>query len=470
MNLHIGSAFTSTSNDNPGPSSSQLPSQSDDIFTRIIAVTPYHQSPLQTLTSLEHVPVQVTRQNKYLDSLEKELKNAERRAEQLSEKTKEERKINEDFGRSTARKLTAMLKGKSGVEKFEAKKAQHDRTQLILDCHLQRASLFEQAESNITTALRKVEKALKFSGFSGSDSWSREVKNRDALADAAENTESAKKSVDEARRLLSEVRNGGSSSASSYGMIQPNMYLGTRPPSHNVPRGGGGGWSWARVLTFMITSTEFSLLASGWGNRAALEHLGTGWFDIPIMSSIPSTVVQCFYAWRLYALSASVPLFGLIVVLALTECAGALALGIFINTSLHSLAELQSNRHAVITSIIWLVGSAACDLVICVSTLGLLSRAPKTVENNETRSTINRILILTVGGGVVTASVAIVDVILYLAYPHNNVHFAAAFVLPKLYTNALMVILNNRIRNLDDNSACVAGGFSSHGSIGTMFL
>ncbi|KAF5381477.1 hypothetical protein D9757_008122 [Collybiopsis confluens] len=199
----------------------------------------------------------------------------------------------------------------------------------------------------------------------------------------------------------------------------------------------------------MLTTTEFDILASGWGNRADLVAPGTGWFDIPVMSGIASAVVQCFYAWRLYALSKSVPLVVVIVVLALTESAAALALGIIVHTTIHSLLVLQSNTYAVTG--VWLIGSATCDLVISVSSLWLLSRARRRVaEGNKTRGFINRIIILTVGGGFLTASVAIVDAILYLGFPENNLHFAAAFLLPKLYTNALMVILNNRIRNLNN--------------------
>ncbi|KAF5358718.1 hypothetical protein D9757_013030 [Collybiopsis confluens] len=222
----------------------------------------------------------------------------------------------------------------------------------------------------------------------------------------------------------------------------------------------------------MLTSTEFSLLASGWGNYAALGYLGTGWFDLPVMSGVSSAVIQCFYARRLHALSKSGQLFGLIVVLALTQCAGALALGIIIDTSIHSPAELRSSKHANIASIVWLIGSATCDLVISMSTLYLLSRARRVTGSNSTRSIISQIIVFTVGGGLLTAGVAILDVILYLGFPHTNLHFAAAFILPKLYINALMVILNNRIRNLDNFTLTCqegGGGFSGAGSIDTIF-
>lgn len=47
------------------------------------------------------------------------------------------------------------------------------------------------------------------------------------------------------------------------------------------------------------------------------------------------------------------------------------------------------------------------------------------------------------------ASIAIVDSIMYLVYDHNNYHMGPVAILGKLYTNSLMVLFNNRLRQKD---------------------
>ncbi|KIK71048.1 hypothetical protein GYMLUDRAFT_254329 [Collybiopsis luxurians FD-317 M1] len=207
---------------------------------------------------------------------------------------------------------------------------------------------------------------------------------------------------------------------------------------------------WDTAQTFTLTSTVFDILASGWGNQAALERTGLIWLDIPIMSGVASAVVQCFYAWRIYALGRSIPLVLLIIALALMEGCAALALGIIIKTSIPTFAALQSNTYAVTS--IWLLGSAACDILISASMLYLLTRARKITRYSRTDTLLSRIIKLTVGGGLLTTSIAIVDAILYLIFPHNNLHTVPGGILAKLYTNALMVLLNNRKRHLDSST------------------
>ncbi|KAJ3719472.1 hypothetical protein EV361DRAFT_261466 [Lentinula raphanica] len=199
---------------------------------------------------------------------------------------------------------------------------------------------------------------------------------------------------------------------------------------------------WDIMQTAMYTSTVFNSLASGWGNVVALEALGIIWFDIPFMSGVASCIVQCFYAWRIYVLGRSAPLSLFIVALALMEGAAAIALGISIKIHVQTFSDLQSKTF-VVTSV-WLLGSASCDVIISVCMLYLLTRARKSTSYRHTENMLSRLIRLTVGGGLLTTSVAIVDAIMYLVFQHNNYHAAPVALLAKLYTNALMVLFNSR--------------------------
>ncbi|KAJ3786295.1 hypothetical protein GGU11DRAFT_742567 [Lentinula aff. detonsa] len=201
---------------------------------------------------------------------------------------------------------------------------------------------------------------------------------------------------------------------------------------------------WDILQTALYTSTVFASLASGWGNLEALEALGLIWFDIPFMSGVASCVVQCFYAWRIYVLGKSIPLALFIVALALMEGSAAMALGITIKISVQTFADLQSKTFVVTT--VWLLGSASCDVIISVFSLQL-TRARKFTSYRHTENMLSRLIGLTVGGGLLTTSVAIVDAVMYIVFQHNNYHAAPVAILAKLYTNALMVLFNSRRRH-----------------------
>jgi len=160
------------------------------------------------------------------------------------------------------------------------------------------------------------------------------------------------------------------------------------------------------------------------------------------MSGISSATVQCFYAWRVYRLSHSYPLFIGIVLIALMEGSAGLALGFIMGFDLTSFSELQDKTFAVTS--VWLLGSAVCDIVICSSMLYFLHREKSKSSFRSMESLLTRLIRLSVGAGALTAAVAIVDGVLYLVFAHNNFHMAPAAILGKLYTNSLLVLMNSR--------------------------
>ncbi|TFY83365.1 hypothetical protein EWM64_g650 [Hericium alpestre] len=59
------------------------------------------------------------------------------------------------------------------------------------------------------------------------------------------------------------------------------------------------------------------------------------------------------------------------------------------------------------------------------------------------------------GTGVLTACISAVDCVLFITFQDNNLHVAPALALGKLYSNSLMVLLNNRLRTQPANMSSI---------------
>ncbi|KAI0748356.1 hypothetical protein C8Q80DRAFT_1270777 [Daedaleopsis nitida] len=188
----------------------------------------------------------------------------------------------------------------------------------------------------------------------------------------------------------------------------------------------------------MATHDAFETLGRGWGNTTTLDNPQWLWFDVPLISGIVSASVQIYFAWRIYVLSRSKILSGFIVLIALAQGSAGIASGIKAHL-VNSLADLQAETTKSL--IVWLGGSVACDIVIALCMLYYLSRGRRGLASD---ALLARLIRLTVETGTLTASVACLDLVFFLVFKHNNLHLTPALILTKIYTNSLMMLLNNR--------------------------
>lgn len=192
------------------------------------------------------------------------------------------------------------------------------------------------------------------------------------------------------------------------------------------------------IQTSLTTHNAWHFLSKGWGDLRVLSDPGWSWIAVPLLSGIVSATVQLFFAWRIWVLSKSVPLAGLIVSIAVTQglCAMYSGIRFAIINDVTKIASLFP------TATIWLGGSALCDFIITISMVTFLARA--STGFSQTDSVITKLIRMTVETGLVTTTVAITELILYLVYPHNNLHMIPALALAKLYTNTLLATFNSR--------------------------
>ncbi|KAF8448700.1 hypothetical protein L210DRAFT_3627426 [Boletus edulis BED1] len=128
----------------------------------------------------------------------------------------------------------------------------------------------------------------------------------------------------------------------------------------------------------------------------------------PLTTVMISLPVQLFIAWRVKVMSRSYVLPVAISVFAITSFAGGIATGVTLALIDFQYSQFPHNDRYVI---IWLVSSAAADVVITVSLVHSLLR--KRTGFAATDDVINRIIRLTIQTGSLTAVSATLDVTMY---------------------------------------------------------
>ncbi|KAK0214040.1 hypothetical protein IW262DRAFT_1466600 [Armillaria fumosa] len=196
------------------------------------------------------------------------------------------------------------------------------------------------------------------------------------------------------------------------------------------------------VQTMLFTYDAFAEFGYGFGDIEALTGMHFNWLAIPIMSAVVAFVGQVFYAYRIFILSKSqiVPLF--VICVSLTSSVAAIIAGAYAFPA-DSVTELD-NRSISIAFGIWCGASALCDIIIAICMTYYLLRS--NTGFRRTRILVSKLIRLTIETGTMTAVVVLLNLILFLAFPHQTFYGTTSIIIPKLYANAILMVLNSRIR------------------------
>ncbi|KAJ7267557.1 hypothetical protein B0H12DRAFT_1097661 [Mycena haematopus] len=156
-----------------------------------------------------------------------------------------------------------------------------------------------------------------------------------------------------------------------------------------------------------------------------------------ILISIVSAPIQLFAAWRISVITGSLVLPGFIALLSLCSFSA----GITVSTKVLLYPAFREFDLFTTEVIVWLVLSAVCDVVIAIGMTYALSTRKTGLTDIDTK--INRIIRLTLETGVLTAMSALMDVILFLAFPRATINFIVDFPLSALYTCSILAMLNS---------------------------
>ncbi|KAI9467407.1 hypothetical protein BJY52DRAFT_1182849 [Lactarius psammicola] len=191
------------------------------------------------------------------------------------------------------------------------------------------------------------------------------------------------------------------------------------------------------VQTALTGADVYYWFVAGFGD---VERLGNSHFspiDAATVTGITSLIVQGYFCYRIWILTnrrSSSWICWIIAIAAVTQAAAATWM---------SISSVMVKKFVVSKTAIylWSIPSAMADILIAVAMTLLLQRASGKFSN----FVLIRVIRLTVETNTLTASVAVTTLVLYAAFPNELYYAYTAYNIGKLYSNTLLVSLNNRI-------------------------
>ncbi|KAF7332937.1 putative Transmembrane protein [Mycena venus] len=206
------------------------------------------------------------------------------------------------------------------------------------------------------------------------------------------------------------------------------------------------------LQTIMTTHTCWVMLVLEWGNPLVFTRSPWSMVAIPIQYAIVASMVQIFFARRIWLLGKGLgkgPIIRyitvLIVTLSLVQWASELALTV--EYCLHSNNDPAQLVKFKWLTLLWLITCFACDLSIAATQVYIFSNS----KNNfwsETNTLLDRLIMRTIQSGVITATVAALHIVMFLKYPNTFLDLPPIYTLGKLYVNIVFANLNGRKRQI----------------------
>lgn len=184
---------------------------------------------------------------------------------------------------------------------------------------------------------------------------------------------------------------------------------------------------------------------AGFGNLERLNDSNFSAIDSPTIDAFISLIVQGFFCYRIWTLNKrALWICLLIAVLSIVQAVGA---------SWGGIKSATLGVYAVVKPALylWLITSAVADILIAV-TMTLLLKRMSGHDGRYSKHIMQRIVQLTIETNTLTASVAVISFVLYVAFPNEIYYTCPTGVIGKLYSNTLFVTFNNRIYFRDHRS------------------
>ncbi|KAJ6449422.1 hypothetical protein C8R47DRAFT_1230653 [Mycena vitilis] len=198
------------------------------------------------------------------------------------------------------------------------------------------------------------------------------------------------------------------------------------------------------IFLFMAVSTclnaadVYFWYASGFGNLIQFGQAHISPFYTPIGGSILASIIQLFFCYRIYIIKkAALPLSIVIAVISVIQAIGGMGGGI------KAYAAANQDHDELRTVLMWLIGDAVADVMIAGAMTVLLTQASRS-NHRQTNGLVKRIVRLIIETNALSASVAILGLILFAGVPGTNYFVCPTMVLPGIYANTLLVTFNNR--------------------------
>ncbi|KAF9236265.1 hypothetical protein BU15DRAFT_50307, partial [Melanogaster broomeanus] len=177
-----------------------------------------------------------------------------------------------------------------------------------------------------------------------------------------------------------------------------------------------------RCMSCLITGKRYYVV----NGESMSEALSTWAFQaLCVLTGLSSSMVQAFFAWRIWILGRSILIPVVVMVVSLGQCVMLMTGGILFDPKA------------------WLIISATCDILITVRTIQLLFRGHKESDCRDTQSLVRKLIKLTIETGLVTVVATLLEFI--VAQTSGIAHHVVFYFLSKLYANCLLATLNARL-------------------------
>lgn len=182
---------------------------------------------------------------------------------------------------------------------------------------------------------------------------------------------------------------------------------------------------------------------SGFGKVDRLRDPYASAFDRPIMGSIIMGTVQFFFAYRVWVLSDCRAWWYcvIIVVCSAINNVTSFAAGVYS----HIIRKFINAQKSRIVALACGAGSTATDFLIVAAMLYYLARPRNAEFGPLSNHALAKILLLTVETNILNATCGIISMLMVIIFPDKRYYTCSTAILGKLYSNTLLVSLNNRI-------------------------
>jgi len=195
------------------------------------------------------------------------------------------------------------------------------------------------------------------------------------------------------------------------------------------------------VLTLFLIDTVHSISAiymawvycvTNYNNPTAITSALWPYTFTPIATALAALLTQIFLGYRIYRLSSSRILFGIIIVLAIPSFALGMTCGIkaWIIKLLVKLPVLDN----LVTA--WLAMQVSIDLFITGTLTIILTRSRTGFHKTDT--VLNRLIRGAIQTGLFAGIFSLGDLITFLRYPETNLYGMFAIPIGRIYTNTLL--------------------------------
>ncbi|KAJ7290476.1 hypothetical protein C8J57DRAFT_1611375 [Mycena rebaudengoi] len=182
------------------------------------------------------------------------------------------------------------------------------------------------------------------------------------------------------------------------------------------------------TICFNVADTHF-WYAANFGDLTAFGQARFSPFYVPIMGSLVALLVQGFFAYRISIFHGARWVAAFITLISLAQAGGGMESGIAVYIGQSKRGGLKSTDNFGLR----LVGSAVSDILIAASMTYLLLQTAEP----STQHIVGRIVSLVIETNGLTASMAVVSLIVFSGFPGMTY-----FIAP--YANTLLLLLNNR--------------------------